>query len=216
MRARNIKPALFKNELLGSSDPLNTILFEGLWCMADREGRLLDRPARIKAEVFPYRPDLDIEVHLEWLVAHKFVDRYKSKQGCIISVIEFTRHQRPHRNESPSELPPKNQRLKPRKTSALGHPKDNQGTSNVRRTRSDSGSLIPDSGFLIPDTGSLDSGSRIPGHPPAASVRSIQGGKTILKNGSGERPVEGGPRSRDEARPAAQIALEAIRAKVQA
>ena len=45
MRARNLKPSIFKNELLAVADPLYTLVFEGLWCLADREGRLEDRPA---------------------------------------------------------------------------------------------------------------------------------------------------------------------------
>jgi hypothetical protein len=208
MRARNIKPALFKNEVLGSADPLYTILFEGLWCMADREGRLEDRPARIKAEVFPYR-NVDIEALLGWLIEAHFIDRYTTKLGNVISVVEFLKHQRPHKNEPQSTLLPKKQRLKTPKTSTIG----GRESTNVRRARSDSGSLIPSS--LIPDTGYRipDSGSLIPGHPPAASVRPIQGSKTVLKNGSGEKPVEGGLRSRDEARPASEVAMQALRAK---
>jgi hypothetical protein len=208
MRARNIKPALFKNEVLGSADPLYTILFEGLWCMADREGRLQDRPARIKAEVFPYR-NVDIEAMLGWLTEAHFIDRYTTKLGNVISVVEFLKHQRPHKNEPQSELLPRKQRLNTTKTSTNG----GRAPTNVGRTRSDSGSLIADSGFLIPDTGSLDSGSLIAGHPPAASVRRIQGSKTVLKNGSGERPIEAGIRSRDEARPASEVAMQALRAK---
>lgn len=208
MRARNIKPALFKNELLGHADPIYTILFEGLWCMADRAGRLEDRPARIKAEIFPYR-ELDIEPLLKWLVDAKFIDRYTTKRGSVISVIEFLKHQRPHKNEPQSELLPRNHRVRVQKTSTIVR----RAPANVRRTRSDSGLLIADSGSLIPDSGSSDSGSRIPGHPPSASVRPIQGSKTILKNGSGERPVEGGSRSRDELRPASEVAMRALRAK---
>ena len=49
-RARNVKPGFFKNELLAECEPLARILFEGLWCEADREGRLEDRPRRLKAE----------------------------------------------------------------------------------------------------------------------------------------------------------------------
>lgn len=208
MRARNIKPALFKNELLGKADPLYTILFEGLWCMSDREGRLKDRPGQIKGEIFPYR-DVDVEAMLGWLIEHKFVDRYMTKRGSVLSVIEFLKHQRPHKNEAPSELLPKKQRLKTPKTSTIG----GRASANGGQTRSDSGSLIPSS--LIPDTGYLipDPGSRIPGHPPAASVRPLEGSKTILKNGSGERPVEGGRRSHDEPRPASEIAMQALRAK---
>jgi len=201
MRARNIKPALFKNELLGKADPLYTILFEGLWCMADREGRLKDRPGQIKAEIFPYR-DVDVEAMLGWLIECKFVDRYMTKRGSVLSVIEFRKHQNPHKNEAQSELLPKKQRLKTPKTSTIGRSPSAIG----RSARADS--LFSDSGSLIPD-----SGSRIPGHPPAASVRPIQGSKTILKNGSGERPVEAGSRSRDEPRPASEIAMQALRAK---
>lgn len=209
MRARNIKPALFKNEVLGKADPLYTIMFEGLWCLADREGRLQDRPDRIKAEVFPYREQLDIEPLLKWLLDAKFIDRYDTKCGSVIVVIEFLKHQKPHKNEPQSELLPRKHRVRGSKTSTIG----GRTSDNVRRTRSDSGLLIPDSGFRIPDSGSLDSGSRIPGHPPSASVRPIGGGKTILKNGSGERPLEGGPRSRDEARSASDVAMQALRAK---
>ena len=47
-RARNIKPAFFKNELLAELDAFDRLLFIGLWCLADREGRTEDRPKRIK------------------------------------------------------------------------------------------------------------------------------------------------------------------------
>ena len=49
-RARNIKPGFFLNEELGVLPPLVRILFAGLWCIADRDGRLEDRPKRIKME----------------------------------------------------------------------------------------------------------------------------------------------------------------------
>lgn len=57
-RARNIKPALFVNELLGTADIHCTVLFISLWCLADCEGKLEDRPMRIKIETFPYRDDV--------------------------------------------------------------------------------------------------------------------------------------------------------------
>jgi hypothetical protein len=53
MRACNIKPGFFKNEVLGTAVPILSLLFSGLWGLADREGRLEDRPLRIKAEIFP-------------------------------------------------------------------------------------------------------------------------------------------------------------------
>ena len=106
-RARNIKPGLFKNEILGVADPLYTILFEGLWVLADRDGRLEDRPLRIKAETFPYREGLDMEAMLDWLATNGFIERYESKGVKVIHILEFAKHQNPHKNEVASELPSK-------------------------------------------------------------------------------------------------------------
>lgn len=104
-RARNLKPGLFKNEVLGAADPLYTILFEGLWILADREGRLEDRPLRIKGEVFPYRDGVSVDDMLNWLQAHGFIQRYTAQGKKCILVLEFVKHQNPHRNEAESVLP---------------------------------------------------------------------------------------------------------------
>ena len=104
-RARNIKPGLFKNEILGVADPIYTLLFEGLWVLADREGRLEDRPLRIKAEVFPYRDGINVDEMLSWLQSNGFISRYEAEGKKCIAVCEFVKHQNPHKNESESELP---------------------------------------------------------------------------------------------------------------
>lgn len=140
MRARNIKPSLFKNELLGTADPLLMILFEGLWCVADREGRLEDRPLRLKAEILPYRDGIDMEALLNWLSENKFIARYNSGSIKVIQVLGFADHQHPHRNEVESALP------------ALDSKKNNQGPKSAR-PRKASLRLIPDS--LILDTDPL-------------------------------------------------------------
>tara|TARA_R110000782_G_C14796815_1_gene411423 strand:+ start:583 stop:1359 length:777 start_codon:yes stop_codon:yes gene_type:complete len=106
-RARNLKPALFKNELLGVADPLLTLLFESLWCLADRLGRLEDRPLRIKAETFPYREKLDVNVYLTELERLGFICRYVADGVAVIQVENFLKHQNPHKTERPSELPEK-------------------------------------------------------------------------------------------------------------
>lgn len=106
-RSRNIKPSLFKNELLGEADPLLTILFAGLWCLADREGRLEDRPKRIKAEIFPYREIPDFNGYLTALAQLGFIDRYSVGGVAVIQVLNFDKHQSPHKTERPSELPKK-------------------------------------------------------------------------------------------------------------
>jgi hypothetical protein len=134
-RARNIKPGFFKNEVLGVADPFYSLLFEGLWVLADRAGRLEDRPLRIKGEVFPYRDGLDIESMLVWLQENGFIRRYSVDGKGYILVLEFVKHQNPHKNEVESILPPP----------------DEIGTASelIGPTRADCGFLIPDS--LIPE-----------------------------------------------------------------
>ena len=102
-RARNIKPAIFKNEILGVADPLLTILFQSLWCLADREGRLEDRPLRIKAETFPYRDGLDVNGYLTELQRSGFIQRYSIGGVALIQVVNFKKHQTPHNTEKTSE-----------------------------------------------------------------------------------------------------------------
>ena len=162
MRARNIKPALFTNEVLGSADPLLTILFAGLWCAADREGRLEDRPLRIRAEVFPYRPQFDADKGIAWLADQGFVRRYEVHGIKIIQIIEFRKHQHPHKNETHSVLPAaaRASTTKARRATVKGPKRD--GPRHEASQPLDEGlRLIPDS--LIPDSGSL-----IPDSPPEA------------------------------------------------
>lgn len=153
-RARNIKPGLFKNEVLGTADPFITLLFEGLWILADREGRLEDRPLRIKAELFPYRENFDINGYLTVLERFGFIERYKVDQQAVIQIAKFHKHQSPHVTEKPSELP-----AKPEGYVAL--PLDNGAITEALPPDS----LIPDSlntDSLIPDSPIPDSGPDVP------------------------------------------------------
>lgn len=144
-RARNIKPGLFKNEILGVADPLLTILFQSLWCLADREGRLEDRPLRIKAETFPYREGLDVNGYLTELARLGFISRY-SVSGCsYIQVLNFAKHQNPHNTEKKSEIPEMSEESV---SCALTVSTPlNNGTS-----RADSLNLIPDPLVLKPSS----------------------------------------------------------------
>lgn len=103
-RARNIKPGFFKNEELAQCEPMARILFAGLWCLADREGRLEDRPQRIKAEILPY-DDADINDLLAALAAGGFIVRYVVGLTRCIWIPTFKLHQNPHKNEAISNLP---------------------------------------------------------------------------------------------------------------
>lgn len=103
-RARNLKPAFFLNEELGLCPFEARLLFQGLWCLADREGKLEDRPLRIKAELFPYDV-VDVDALLSTLASHGLIIRYEAKGMKVVKVVNFVKHQKPHQNETESELP---------------------------------------------------------------------------------------------------------------
>jgi hypothetical protein len=102
-RARNIKPGFFKNEDLGTADPYVSLLFAGLWTLADKAGILEDRPLRIKAELFPYRDGFDINGYLTVLLSFSLIHRYEVNGLKLIQIVNFSKHQNPHHTEKPSE-----------------------------------------------------------------------------------------------------------------
>lgn len=103
-RSRNIKPGFFLNEELAEIHPLGRLLFAGLWCIADKEGRLEDRPKKIKAEILPY-DDCDVDELLQALADKEFILRYNVNGKKYIAIINWHKHQRPHIKETPSEIP---------------------------------------------------------------------------------------------------------------
>ena len=149
MRARNIKPGLYANELLAECSLAARLLFPGLWMMADREGRLEDRPKKIKAGVFPY-DNFDTKPLLDELEYKGFIVRYEVQGGKYIEIINFLKHQKPHHNEKESEIPPRDQ-LATKEASTC-----DQGSKHLqpRSKALAPDSLIPDS--LIPDSGDVD------------------------------------------------------------
>jgi len=106
-RARNIKPGFFKNEDLVELPFEYRLLFAGLWTLADREGRLEDRPKRIKMELFP-ADNVDIDHGLDELARYGFVERYVADGIRVVAIAKFAEHQSPHNTEKASELPDKN------------------------------------------------------------------------------------------------------------
>lgn len=104
-RMRTIKPSFFTHEVLAELSPLHRILFQGLWCNADREGRMEDRPKYIKAVVLPY-DDADVESMLSDLQRAGFILRYRVAGQSYICIPAFHKHQRPHPNEAKSAIPP--------------------------------------------------------------------------------------------------------------
>jgi len=152
-RARNIKPGFFRNEDLVELPFQTRLLFIGLWTMADREGRLENRPKKIKLEIFP-ADDVDISLEITRLAEAGLVKVYEVDGKKCIQVVNFKKHQNPHHRESASELP------EPPENNENGQqPPENkeaseslgQAPDKPESSRADSGFLIPDSGYLNPE-----------------------------------------------------------------
>jgi hypothetical protein len=126
-----VKPSFFQNEQLAELPFEARLLFVGLWCMADREGRLEDRPKRIKMNVFP-ADSIDVVPLLDGLESQGLIERYEAHGVECIHIPKFVEHQRPHQNEVPSKLPPK--------VTSPSH----QGTKDF--------ALNPESPFLNPES----------------------------------------------------------------
>lgn len=118
-RIRTIKPDFFKNETIAELPALVRLLFIGLWTQSDREGRLEDRPKRLKAELFPYE-NFDVNKGLDELHNGGFIYRYKVnvnaygrvlapeqpiKEVSYIQIVNFSKHQQPNVKEQQSTIP---------------------------------------------------------------------------------------------------------------
>lgn len=179
-RARNLKPGFFKNENLAECQPLGRILFAGLWCEADRAGRLEYRPKKLKAEILPY-DNCDVVALLDELEQWGFILVYGVKGQRYIQVLNFAKHQNPHVKEAESVIPaPESAENASGSSGGSDEPApDKSGASTVQaqceesplpeRARLIPSSLIPDS--LIPHP---DSPSRIPDPPIPEEKRSAR------------------------------------------
>ncbi|MDT8901858.1 DnaD domain protein [Anaeroselena agilis] len=103
-RKRDIKPGFFKNEDLGELSPLARLFFAGLWCWADRDGRLEDRPRKLKGEILPY-DNCDGDELMQQLAEKGFVSRYEVDGNKYIQINNWKKHQSPHPNENGSTIP---------------------------------------------------------------------------------------------------------------
>lgn len=140
MRSRNIKPNFFNNDDLAECSPLARILFAGLWCYCDREGRAEYKPKRIKKEILGY-DDCDIYELLTELENGKFIIRYDFEGMMYFYIPNFQKHQKPHKHEQASALPPP---LSEESTTKVV-PSNDQGCANY--------ALIDDRGLMIEDRG---------------------------------------------------------------
>lgn len=153
-RARNIKPGFFRNADLVELPFEARLLFIGLWTIADRAGRIEDRPKQIKMELFP-ADSVDVDALLDELAAIGVVARYSHDGKRYLQVVNFSKHQNPHKDEKASTIPDQDGHL------ATQEPDKKKHSANTVQAPCNNDSdtvaigLIPDSGFsdsLIPES----------------------------------------------------------------
>jgi hypothetical protein len=117
-RTRYIKPDFFRDEDLKNLPFEARLVYIGLWTEADREGRLEDRPERLKIELMPY-DKVDVNKVLDMLATHKnsikrpFIIRYSVNDEKYIQILKWHAHQKPHHSEKESIIPPIPPQYKP-------------------------------------------------------------------------------------------------------
>jgi hypothetical protein len=202
-RARNIKPGLFSNELLVELPAFDRLMFIGLWCLADREGRLEDRVKRIKIELLPC-DDYDVDAGLNRLAASGFIARYQVAGQAVIEIVNFQKHQSPHGSEKDSTLPDANGYLtvneRKKNVVVAGSQRkvhvSEQGFNVKAPLESvnlpSDNALIPDCGFLIPDSGFTDS-------PNQDQHHSLSGGEQVSDSSQQPLPADNGADSEPDA-----------------
>ena len=117
-RIRSLKPDFFLDEDLAELPLWVRVLFEGLWCHADKEGRLEDRPQKLKAVIFPYdKYDVNDGLHkLSQPKVHSpkhlpFIVRYEVNGERYLQILSWDTHQSPHHTEKDSAIPAYNGEL---------------------------------------------------------------------------------------------------------
>jgi hypothetical protein len=98
------------DERLADCQPFARLLWFTMHTIADRAGRLEDRPRTIRALALPY-DQVDAEPLLEELATHGAIERYDVSGLRVIQIVGFLAQQNPHHREPDSKLPPKTESL---------------------------------------------------------------------------------------------------------
>lgn len=103
MKIRSIRPEFFADPTMADLDPLARLLYIGLWCYVDDDGRGEWLPKQIDGQIFPLE-DVDIHALLEQLVRSERIIRYTDGDREYFYIPTIPSHQKPNRRYD-SKLP---------------------------------------------------------------------------------------------------------------
>lgn len=103
-RIRTVKPEFFTSESVLAVTPLARLFFIGLWCEADREGRLKWKPKTLKFRYLP-ADKVDIEKLCNELESEGMIQTYTVEGVDYCEIPSFGSHQVINNREKESNLP---------------------------------------------------------------------------------------------------------------
>ena len=135
------------------------LLFIGLWTLADREGRLENRPKKIKMSLFP-ADEINVSEQLSNISKYGFIELYNIDDTDVIQIANFIKHQNPHGLEKDSELPDVNGLYtvydrNPKNKTVIGKPKlvkKSELTDFYNKTGAFSPIITTNNGFIDTNT----------------------------------------------------------------
>jgi hypothetical protein len=105
-RIRTIKPEFPFSPEIGRISRDARLFFVESWMLCDRDGRFAWEPDRVKAQLFPYDQDAQLQAWLEEVVAQDLAVAYEVDGRRYVWVRTFIDHQRPHPKEPKGTIPP--------------------------------------------------------------------------------------------------------------
>jgi hypothetical protein len=129
MKIRSVRPEFFSDPVMAELEPMARLLYIGMWCIADDEGRGEWLPKQIEGQLFPLE---DVEIHalLAQLVRTARVVRYQCGDREFFHIPTFERYQKPNR-KYPSRIPPPPEQHKPTNGSANAVREQRVGTAHA-------------------------------------------------------------------------------------
>ena len=148
-RARNIKPSFFDNDELAELSPLTRLLFIGMWTIADHNGNFEWREKRIKKQLLAYDSCSIKELAIN-LDKSGFIRFYSDGNKIYVNIVNFAKHQNPHKNEreKETEIPviiKEARQVIDLTTLTINHDLSGEIPEDYGTHRADSLNLIPDS-----------------------------------------------------------------------
>ena len=107
-RIRYLHPDFFVDDDLAKLPFAVRIFFAGMWCQADKEGRLEYKPDRLKVLILPYDKINPVK-YIDMLTSSKsgsgYICVYEIDSKRYIQILNWKRYQKPHHTERESTIP---------------------------------------------------------------------------------------------------------------